>query len=420
MVPAMVTLADIHEARRRLGDSVKRTPCERSSGLSELVGADVALKLENLQVTGSFKARGAGNRLLSMSVEDKARGVVCASAGNHAQGVAFHAHRLGVKATIVMPVGTPLIKVARTQALGAEVKLVGENYDESYEEARRLESELGYVYVHAYDDDDVIAGQGTMGLEIAEQMPDVDVVLIPVGGGGLIAGAAIALKAMSKRVKIIGVEASVLPSMKEALKQGAPVRLPAARTLAEGIAVRQVGARCVPLVRDFVDDIVTVEDEEIARAILLLLERDKTVAEGAGAAGVAALVGGKVAGIAGKKVCAVICGGNIDVNVLSRIIERGLVESGRLTRLEVLVPDRPGALAEMLAEVARQRANVVEVHHERAFARGSLGQVVVQVVVETRGAEHANELIAGLAKLGHEAALVPYGRRPGAAGDQNR
>lgn len=403
----MLTLADIHEARGRLGDSVKRTPCEKSSSLSEATKAHVFLKLENLQVTGSFKARGAGNKLLMMTLEERARGVVCASAGNHAQGVAYHAQRLGIRATIVMPVGTPLIKVTRTQGYGAEVMLSGENYDDAYEEARRLADAHGYVYVHAYDDDAIMAGQGTIGVEIAEQLPDVDVVVVPVGGGGLIAGVATALKSMSKRVKVIGVEPSVLPSMIRAVEAGKPVRLPAARTLAEGIAVRLVGERCVPLVRAHVDDIVTVEDDEIARAILSLLERDKTVAEGAGAAGVAALLGGKLDKlIEGKKVCVVLCGGNIDVNVLERIIERGLVESGRLTRLEVQVPDRPGALVEMLGEVARQRANVVEVHHERAFARGSLGQVSIQLVVETRGHEHAGELIAGLGKLGHAASLL--------------
>jgi threonine dehydratase len=281
------------------------------------------------------------------------------------------------------------------------VELFGENYDDAFEEAMRLSTAHGYVYVHAYNDDDIIAGQGTVGVEIAEQMPDVDVVLVPVGGGGQIAGAAIALKSVLPKVRVVGVEASVLPSMKRALEQGAPVKLPAARTLAEGIAVRMVGEKTVPLVKQFVDDIVLVEDDEIARAILFLLERDKTVAEGAGAAGVAALLGHKV-DVRGKKVCALISGGNIDVNVLSRIIERGLVESGRLTRLEVLVPDRPGALADMLSEVARQRANVVEVHHERAFGRGGLGQVVVQIVVETRGHEHGRELMSGLKSRGFD------------------
>jgi threonine dehydratase len=397
----MVTTEQILQARVRLGDSIKRTPCVPSSSLSEALGAQVSLKLENLQVTGSFKARGAGNRLALLSDDEKKRGVICASAGNHAQGVAYHAQRLGMKATIVMPVGTPLVKVANTQGYGAHVELHGENYDDAYDEAMRLSNEHGYVYVHAYNDEDIIAGQGTVGVEIAEQMPDVDVVLIPVGGGGQIGGAALALKAALPRVKIVGVEASVLPSMKRAIAEGKPVKLPAARTLAEGIAVRMVGEKTVPLVRDYVDEIVLVEDDEIARAILFLLERDKTVAEGAGAAGVAALLGHKL-DVRGKKVCALISGGNIDVNVLSRIIERGLVESGRLTRLEVLVPDRPGALADMLGEVARHRANVVEVHHERAFGRGGLGQVVVQLVLETRGHDHARELMAGLKSRGFD------------------
>ncbi len=396
----MVTAQDIHDARARLGDSIKVTPMFASAALSDATGGRVSLKLENLQVTGSFKARGAGNKLLGLTPEERHRGVVAASAGNHAQGVAYHAQRLGIPATIVMPVFTPLIKVTRTQSYGAHVVLFGDNYDESFDEAARLARDKGYVYVHAYDDDDVIAGQGTVGFEIVEQMPDVDVVLIPIGGGGLAAGAAVALKSARPQVKIVGVETAVLPSMKRAIEAGEPVRLPAARTLAEGIAVRLVGERTLPLCRDLLDDIVLVEDDEIARAILLLLERDKTVAEGAGAAGVAALIGKKL-DVRGKNVCVLLCGGNIDVNVLSRIIERGLVETGRLTRLEVRIPDRPGALAEMLAEVARCRANVVKVHHERAFVRGGLGQVGVQLVLETRGPAHAAELIEALRALGH-------------------
>ena len=401
-----VTPADIRAARERLGDSIKRTPCVPSSALSEAIGADVSLKLENLQVTGSFKPRGAGNKMILLDEGERKRGVVCASAGNHAQGVAYHAQRLGIRATIVMPVGTPLIKVTRTQSYGADVKLAGENYDDAFDEASRLAKEHGYLYVHAYDDDAVIAGQGTVGFEIAEQMPDVDVLVVPIGGGGLIAGAAIALKSVRPSVRVVGVEAAVLPSMKRAVEAGAPVSLPAARTLAEGIAVRKVGARNVPIVKELVDDIVLVDDDEIARAILFLLERDKTVAEGAGAAGVAALLGRAASGgsldVRGKKVCALVCGGNIDMNMLSRIIERGLVESGRLTRFEVLVPDRPGALAQMLNEVARQRGNVVEVHHERAFGRGNVGQVAIEIVVETRGHDHAREIVAGLGSMGFD------------------
>lgn len=398
----MITLADIQTARTRLGDAIVETPSSTSRALSELCNARVRLKLENLQVTGSFKARGALNRLLTLAPDEKRRGVTCASAGNHAQGVAYHAQRLGIAATIVMPVSTPLIKVSRTQGYGAKVVLFGENYDEAYEEARRVAAAQALVYVHAYDDDAVIAGQGTIGLEIAEQVPDVDVVIVPVGGGGLIAGIGVALKALRPSVRIIGVETTALPSMKRALEVGRPVELPAARTIAEGIAVRQVGARNVDICRLVVDDIVTVEDEDIARAILLLLEREKTVAEGAGAAAVAALLARRI-DVRDLSVCVLVCGGNIDVNVLSRIIERGLVESGRLARLTVLVPDRPGALAEMLAEVARSRANVVEVHHERAFFGGPrgqrqvpLGQVLVDLVVETRGHEHVSELISGL------------------------
>ena len=402
----MVSFTDIQAARGRLGTSVRTTPCDVAEALSVLTGAQVTLKLENLQVTGSFKARGAGNKLALLSAAERTRGVVCASAGNHAQGVAFHAQRLGIKATIVMPVGTPLIKVARTQAFGAEVVLAGENYDDAYDEARRLEVQQGAVYVHAYDDDAIIAGQGTIGLEIAEQVPDVDVLVVPVGGGGLISGAAIALKTVRPKVRVIGVQVASLPSMKAALEAGHPVKLPPTRTLAEGIALRRAGDRCLPIVQQFVDDIVLVEDDEIARAILHLLEQQKTVAEGAGAAGVAALLAGKVGELRERRVVALVCGGNIDVSVLSRIIERGLVESGRLGRLEVTIPDRPGGLAEMLGEVARQRGNIVEVQHERAFSRGNLGTVVVQMVVETRGHEHVQDIVGALDKKGYGSARI--------------
>jgi threonine dehydratase len=397
----VITVADIEAAAARIQGSVVRTPQPRSTGLSSLVGGDVWLKLENLQLTGSFKARGAFNRLVTLTEEEKRRGVVAASAGNHAQGVAVHATRLGIRATIVMPVGTPLIKVSRTQAWGADVVLFGENYDDAYGKACELADQHGYVYVHAYDDDFVMAGQGTIGLEILQDVPDVDEVVVPVGGGGLIAGIGTAIKARRPQTRIVGVEASVLPSMKRALAEGAPVALPAARTLAEGIAVRKVGVRNLEACRAVVDDIVTVEDDEIARAILVLLESEKTVAEGAGAAAVAALLAGRL-NARGRRTVLLVCGGNIDVNVLSRIIERGLVESGRLARLSVLVPDRPGALADALAEVARTRANVVEVHHERAFNAGTLGQVRVDLVVETRGADHVRDLIDALRGRGFE------------------
>ncbi len=402
----VLTLADVIAARSRLNGFVVRTPLAPSSALSTLAGGEVRLKLENLQVTGSFKARGALNRLVTLSDDDKKRGVIAASAGNHAQGVAAHATRLGIKSVIVMPVSTPLIKVSRTQNYGAEVVLYGENYDDAFAKATELAAQHGYVYVHAYDDDHVMAGQGTIGLEILEDFADVDDVVVPVGGGGLIAGIGVAIKAQRPQVRLIGVEPSVLPSMTRALAAGQPVQLPAARTLAEGIAVRLVGQKNVDVCKLVVDDIVTVEDDQIARAILFLLESEKTVAEGAGAAAVAALLAGRLQ-TKGRKVALLVCGGNIDVGVLSRIIERGLVESGRLTRLEVLVPDRPGALAEALTEVARTRANVIEVHHERAFLSGSLGQVRVDLVVETRGPEHVRDLIEALRARGFEPSFDP-------------
>ena len=397
----MISLADIIAARDRIRPSIVRTPLARSAGLSALTGGDVRLKLENLQFTGSFKARGALNRLLALSDSERARGVIAASAGNHAQGVAAHATRLGIKSTIVMPVGTPLIKVSRTQGYGADVVLFGESYDDAYAHACELMDRSGAVYIHAYDDDAIMAGQGTIGLEILEDMGDVDDIVIPVGGGGLIAGIGVAVKAQRPHTRIIGVEAAVLPSMQAAMQAGQPVRLEAARTLAEGIAVRRVGERPLEACKQVLDQLVTVEDDEIARAIVFLLESEKTVAEGAGAAAVAAVLADRI-DLKGRRVALLVCGGNIDVNVLSRIIERGLVESGRLARLSVFVPDRPGALADALATVAGSRANVVEVHHERAFMAGRLGQVRVDLVVETRGAEHATELIEALRQRGFE------------------
>lgn len=391
----MITLLDVEKARQRLAQSIKITPCQELEGLSKERRGKIALKLENLQHTGSFKARGALNRLLDLSPDECARGVIAASAGNHAQGLAYHATRLGINATIVMPANTPLIKVTRTVNYGAQVILHGDNYDAAYDEAQRIAAEKNLVYVHAYDDDLIMSGQGTIGLEILEQFPEVDTIVVPVGGGGLIAGIATAVKAKKPQVRIIGVESSAVPSMAVAIAQGGPVRLPAAGTIAEGIAVRQVGQRCHDVCRELVDRWVTVEDDQIARAILHLLEQAKTVAEGAGAAAFAAVLARKI-DVESKNVCVVICGGNIDVNVLSRIIDRGLVESGRLARLKVWVPDRPGSLAELLSKIATHRANIIEVHHERAFGGGGLGQVRIDLTVETRGADHIDELLRAL------------------------
>jgi threonine dehydratase len=356
-----------------------------------MLGCELYLKLENLQMTGSFKERGAANRLALMSAEQRAAGIVAASAGNHAQGLAFVAKRYGVAATIVMPLGTPLIKVSSTRAHGPKVVLHGDNYDEAAAEARRRAETRGLTLVHPFDDEAIIAGQGTVGLELLEQVPDLDVVIAPIGGGGLIAGVGLAVKSLRPDIAVYGVEAALVPSMQRALAHGAPVLVDAARTLAEGIAVREAGQHTLPLVQRYVDRIVSVEEEDIAQAVLLLLEREKTVAEGAGAAALAGALYGELP-IEGKRVALIVSGGNIDVNVLSRIIDRGLVKSGRSMRVRVRIQDVPGALARLLAVVASHQANVLQVQHDRLAARTELGVTAVELVLETRGLEHIVEL----------------------------
>jgi threonine dehydratase len=387
----VITLQDIEDARARIRRDVYMSPCARSETLSRLLGCELYLKLENLQMTGSFKERGAVNCLALMPPEQRAAGVVAASAGNHAQGLAFVAKRCGVAATIVMPVGTPLIKVSSTRAHGAKVVLYGESYDEAAAEARRLADKRGLTLVHPFDDEAIIAGQGTVGLELLEQVPELDAVIAPIGGGGLIGGVGLAIKSLRPVAAVYGVEAALVPSMQRALAQGAPVLLDPARTLAEGIAVREVGRHTLPLVQKYVDRIVSVEEEDIAQAVLMLLEREKTVAEGAGAAALAAALYGELP-LDGKRVALIVSGGNIDVNVLSRIIDRGLVKSGRSMRVRVLVPDVPGALAKLLAAIAAHHGNVLQVQHDRLAARTELGVTAVELVLETRGLEHILEL----------------------------
>jgi threonine dehydratase len=362
------------------------------------------LKLENMNVTGCFKERGALNRLLLLSGEERARGVVTASAGNHAQAVAYHASRIGVRSEICMPIFTPLVKVTATRGWGAKVILYGSNFDEALEEARRRERDEKLVFVHAFDDDAVIAGQGVIGLELLEQIPDLEAVVVPVGGGGLIGGVACALKEsrLESRpgVRVIGVQTAALPSMQAALNAHHPVLLPAAATIADGIAVRQAGERTLALVQKYVDELVTVDDEEIAAAILRLLERQKVLAEGAGAAGVAAVLQRKTS-LQGKRVAVVIGGGNIDVTLLSRIIERGLVKDGRLVRVRIPVPDHPGALQHLTAIIAAEHANIVQVVHDRAYFGAHLGEGVVDITMETRGPEHVEELTGKLRQAGY-------------------
>ena len=405
----MVTLSDIRAAHARIRSSIYVSPCTKSETFSRLTGNSVYLKLENRQRTGAYKERGALNKLLSLTNEERALGVIAASAGNHAQAVAYHASNLGIRARIVMPLPTPLIKVSATRGYGADVVLHGSNYDEAYEEALRLSAQDRLTFVHAFDDDAVIAGQGTLGLELLEQYPDLEAVVVPVGGGGLIGGLGCALKETNPRIQVFGVQPSRLPSARVALAEAKSVTLPSAVTIADGIAVRRTGQRTFPLIQKYVDDIVTVEEEEIANAVLLLLEREKILAEGAGAAALAALVNHRIPGLhnslsrdnGGKKVIAVISGGNIDVTLLARIIERGLVKDGRLVRLRVHLPDYPGALHRLTGILAQHRANIVETSYDRAYHNVNLGDTAIDITMETRGPDHIEELISALGSNGY-------------------
>ena len=393
-------LSAIRAAAARIRDSVWCSPCQFSASLSAASGQKVHLKLENLQMTGSYKERGALNKILLLTPEQRKNGVIAASAGNHAQAVAYHAVRLGIRAAIVMPSITPLVKVTATQSYGAEVILEGANYDEACEHALAMAAERKMTFLHPFDDFEIIAGQGTIGLEILEQVPDIEAAVVPVGGGGLIAGIACALKEQRPGIKIIGVQAARLPSMVAAVKKRAPVIVPAASTVADGIAVRRCGDITLPLVLKYVDEMVTVEEEEIASAILTLLEKEKTLAEGAGAAATAALLQHKT-GLKAERTVSIVGGGNIDVSLLSRIIERGLVKDGRLVRIRIHLPDRPGALVELSTVIAAQRANIVELKFDRAYYGVNLGDTAIDVTLETRGAAHLDELVAAIAKAGY-------------------
>jgi threonine dehydratase len=386
-----VTLTSIQAARARIGDAIYLSPCQLSSDLSELTGLPLHLKLENLQRTGSFKERGALNRLLTLSEAERESGVITASAGNHAQGVAFHASAHGIRAQIVMPLATPQIKVGATRGFGAEVILYGANYDEACEEALRRCIDQGRTFIHPFDDAEVISGQGTIGLELLEQVPDIEAVVVPIGGGGLIGGIACALKETNPNIRVIGVEPEKLPSMLRAREAGAPVTIAAEATVADGIAVCRAGDLTLPLVSRYVDEIVTVDDEEIASAILMLLEHEKTLAEGAGAAALAALLQSKT-NLRHRRTVVLVSGGNIDVTLLAKIIERGLVKDGRLMRIRVHLQDRPGALLALTQVLARERANIVETIHNRSYYGVSLGETVIDVTLETRGAAHITSI----------------------------
>ena len=401
-----LTLADVLAARERLGNAVYRSPCVRSEMLSRITEQGVYLKLENLQMTGSFKERGALNRIAMLTPEQAKHGVVAASAGNHAQGVAYHATLRGIRAVIVMPLTTPLVKVTATRDFGAEVVLHGANYEEACVEATRLCAEQRMTFIHPFDDLLVMAGQGTIGLEMLEQVEGLEAVVVPIGGGGLIGGIACAVKESNPKVHVIGVQTARLPSMKEAIAEGHPVSLPPATTIADGIAVRRAGDITFPVVEKYVDEIVTVDEDEIASAILTLLEREKTLAEGAGATALAALLQQRTSLPKGTKTGVLVCGGNIDVTLLNRIIERGLVQDGRLIRLRIHLLDKPGALKDLTEIIAKYRVNIVDTLYNRAYYGVNIGDTAIDITMETRSREQVAELLAALTSEGYKFSRV--------------
>ena len=404
-VETRLSFEDIESARARIADAVYKTPFPRAEKISEMSDRQVFLKLENLQLTGSFKERGAANCLRKLSADGRVTHVVAASAGNHAQAVALHASKLGMQATIVMPEATPLVKISRTRKLGAAVVLHGASYDDAYERAKELVSDSTTAFVHAFDNLDVMAGQGTIGLEILEQNPYIQTLLVPVGGGGLIAGVATAIKETNPKIQIIGVESVAFPSLAASFDAQSPVAVDPTISIADGIAVKAVGSQALPLIQRYVDDVITVTEEEIANAILTLLEDEKVVAEGAAAVGVAAILNDKLPTGRCARVGAVVSGGNIDINVVSQIIERGLVKGGRRVRLEVEIPDVPGGLAALTKILGDHRANVLEIHHDRAFTGMQLGVTDVMVTLETRGFDHIHAIIQALQAAGYTAAV---------------
>ena len=388
-----VTIDDIRAAAQRISGAVERTPCMPSRTLSRLAGAEVFLKFENLQFTASFKERGALNKLLSLSEAERKRGVIAMSAGNHAQAVAYHSARLGIPATIVMPQGSPNTKIKNTRVHGATVVLEGQNLFEAGKHARELASRHNLVFVHPYEDPLIIAGQGTVGLEMLAAVPELELIVVPVGGGGLIAGIATAAKAIKPSIRILGVESRNYPSMHQRLA-GLPVEC-GGDTIAEGIAVKDVGATALSIIRELVDEVLVVEEETIERAVVALIEIEKTVAEGAGAAGLAALLQ-YGARFAGRRVGIPISGGNIDSRVLASVLMRGLVRDGRLVRLRVTMPDISGSLAKVAAVIAEAGGNIVEIQHQRIFGTSSVRSPEVEFLVETRDRDHTDSLVRAL------------------------
>jgi threonine dehydratase len=398
-----VTVSNIAEAREILEGIINPTPLIPDEMLGGLLDARVMLKAECLQKGGSFKIRGAYNKISRLSDDEKKRGVITASAGNHAQGVALAARLHHISATIVLPENAPLTKIVATRSHGADVILHGDTFDAAVDHSREIAAERGLTYVHAFDDDDIIAGQGSIGFEIAEDAPDTNVIVVPIGGGGIISGIAIAAKELLPGVKIIGVQAENVAPVRRSIEAGKPVEITYRQTIADGIAIKRPAERTLAIMRETVDEIVEVSEDEIARAIHHLAQYAHLVVEGAGAAGVAALLAGKASVKAGDRIVAVLCGGNIDGNLLARVIEQVLVREGRYLILKVLVPDRPGSLAGMLKIVAEMRANVIEVYHQRAIWLAPLGSVGIEMILEVRDADHGREVHEKLTQAGYYA-----------------
>lgn len=397
----MIQLSDIQDAQQALSGQIVQTPFTHSRTLSDMLGAQIWLKFENLQFTASFKERGAFNRMRTLTPEQRQRGVITMSAGNHAQGVAYHAQRMKIPAVIVMPKFTPTVKVANTKRFGAEVVLHGETFDDARACALELAESRGLTLIHPYDDDAIIAGQGTIGLEMLAANPDLDMLLVPIGGGGLIAGIATAVKALRPEIKIVGVQTESFPHMAAAVR-GQKVQ-GATRTIAEGIAVKTPGVKTLEIIRNKVDDIVLVSERDIEHAIVLLLEIEKTVVEGAGAAGLAALLHAQAEDdfrFEGQRIGVLLCGGNIDPLMLGGLIERGMVRAGRLARIRISIRDLPGALSQVTQLVADMGANITQVHHQRAFTSLPAQDVEVDLVLQTRGHEHVDEILLALKDAG--------------------
>ncbi|MFC7213675.1 threonine ammonia-lyase [Saliphagus sp. GCM10025334] len=397
----MLELADVLEARERVRETSRHTPLTYSHTYSDMTGAAVHLKLENFQRTGAFKIRGATNRIQTLSPEEQAAGVVTASAGNHAQGVALAATRAGVDSKIVMPEQAPIAKVKATRSYGAEVVLAGANYDAAAERAHEIEREEGRTYVHAFDDEYVMAGQGTIGLEILEDCPDVETVVVPIGGGGLIAGISTAIKAKRPDVRVVGVQSTGASSVAASLEKGSVVTIDGVDTIADGIATRSVGEKTFSVIRERVDEVVTVTDEQIAMAVAHLLERSKTVVEGAGAVPLAAILFEAFDYDDGEVIVPLLSGGNIDLNMLTTVIVRGLIETGRYLKIQTVLKDQPGALEELLAIISGHRANIYAIQHDRTSRDIKMSDTEVEIDLETRGHDHVAELLEAIEDHGY-------------------